>query len=294
MRRRSGQQRAPAAASLALLLTTLLPPTWSAHAPLVLTGHAYAAKSPLLQTVGQAEVDWEAGTVTAQGAAAADLRLPGPDAARPAARRAAEKQASARLGEALSDLPVSGTHRLPPPAIAAAVARAKARDLDYQSNGGVVLRLAVDFTDLAAEAEKATTSEQVPAPKAPRRSVPASDKGAVSARPGARVPDLERAPAAAVPGGTHREGIPSGAVVPELLIAVPSMPLELAPRVLVGGVERRLGSAVYRLGEPPRAHKAHPGKRDKSGRLVLTLPTAEAAEVEGAHAIIYVRNVTKR
>jgi hypothetical protein len=169
--------------------------------------------------------------------------------------------------------------------IAAVVGRAKARDIDYESNGGVTLALGVDFADLATESEKAAPV----APVAKPRRAPATGKIAAS-----RVPDLERAPALGKPREAHPEGVASGAVVPELLLSVPSMPLELAPRLLVGGDEKNLGSAVYRLGEAPRARKAHPAKRDKAGRLVVSLPADEADRADGAHAIIYVRSVTRR
>jgi hypothetical protein len=246
--------------------------------------------SPLLQTVADAEVDWEAGSVTARAGAAADLRLPGPDAARPAARRAAEQQAVVRLTQALEALPLAGTRHLSPQVIAAVVGRAKARDIDYQSNGGVMLSLGVDFADLATETEKSAPAAPAPVAK-PARLGHAPAQGKIAAT---KVPDLERAPAPGKPREAHPEGVASGAVVPELLLSVASMPLELAPRLLVGGVEKSLGSAVYRLGEAPRARKAHPAKRDKSGRLVVSLPPAEAERAEGAHAIIYVRSVTKR
>jgi hypothetical protein len=266
-----------------------------AFAVLLMASSAFAAgktASPLLQVVAQAEVDWEAGSVTARGGAAADLRLPGPEAARPAARRAAEQQAVARLTQALEALPVAGTRHLSPQVIAAVVGRAKARDIDYQSNGGVMLSLGVDFADLATEAEKPVPAAPAPVAK-PARPGRAPAQGKIAAT---KVPNLERAPAPAPgkPREAHPEGVASGAVVPELLLSVASMPLELAPRLLVGGAEKDLGSAVYRLGEAPRARKAHPAKRDKSGRLVVSLPAAEADRADGAHAIIYVRNVTKR
>ena len=273
-------------AALALALASLLAPAVRAVA-------AGAAKTPLLQTLAQAEVDWESDSVSARGGAAADLRLPGPDNARPAARRAAEKQAADRLAEALKQLPLGGARHLSDQSIAAALGRAKARDIDYQSNGGVMLSLGVDFTDLAAVAEKdkdkETDKEPPPAaaatatPKLPRATAPGK---------ATRVPDLERASGAPVPARAVET--PAGEAVPELLLSVPSMPLELAPRLLVGGVEKSVGSAVYRLGEAPKARKAHPARRDKSGRLVVSLPSAEAARVTGGHAIIYVRSVSKR
>jgi hypothetical protein len=247
--------------------------------------------SPLLQTVADTEVDWEAGSVTARAGAAADLRLPGPDAARPAARRAAEQRAVVRLTQALEALPLAGTRHLSPQVIAAVVGRAKARDIDYQSNGGVMLSLGVDFADLATETEKSAPAAPAAPVAKPARPGHAPAQGKIAAT---KVPDLERAPAPGKPREAHPEGVASGAVVPELLLSVASMPLELAPRLLVGGVEKSLGSAVYRLGEAPRARKAHPAKRDKSGRLVVSLPPDEAERAEGAHAIIYVRSVTKR
>jgi hypothetical protein len=228
-----------------------------------------AGRSALLQTVKEAEVDWEAGSVTVHAGAAADLRLPGPDAARPAARRAAEKRAAQQLRLALEALPVGGGHHLPDAAITAALGKARARDVDYESNGGVTLALAVDFADLGTLGDLGEK--------------PRKDAG----------PALERAPSAAKARAVEPASA-AGEEVPALLLSVPSMPLELAPRLLVAGKERTLGSAVYRLGEAPKARKAHTAKRDKSGRLVVTLPEPEATRAEGGQAIIYVRSVLKK
>jgi hypothetical protein len=252
--------------------------------------HAQAAKNPLLQTLAQAEVDWETGSVTVHAGAAADLRLPGPDAARPAARRAAEKQAEARLAEALKLLPLGGSRHFSDRTIAAALPRARAKDIDYQSNGGVTLSYGIDFTDLVVEPEAAPPpSASADEARPPKQRRP----GGAGKLTGQRVPDLERAPE---PGGKSAAPGPvvSGEEVPEVLLSVASMPLEMAPRLLVSGVERTLGSAVYRMGEAPKARKAHPARRDKQGRLVFSLPAAESARLDGAHAIIYVRNVLRR
>jgi hypothetical protein len=64
--------------------------------------------------------------------------------------------------------------------------------------------------------------------------------------------------------------------------------------VVVDGKERRLGSAVYRLGEPPSDKNAVPAKKDRAGRLLLKLPPSEAARLQGARAVIFVRSVPKR
>jgi hypothetical protein len=50
---------------------------------------AVADSSPLRDARGGVEIDWGEGTVTAQGGAAADLRMPSAELARPGAQRRA-------------------------------------------------------------------------------------------------------------------------------------------------------------------------------------------------------------
>jgi hypothetical protein len=102
------------------------------------------AKEPVSfrRQVGEAEVDWSAGTITAQAGAAADLRMPNPNAARPGAERRARAAAEDRLRAALRQLVPGGK-------LDDRTALARVSRTEYQSNGGVVLWLTLAFADLA-------------------------------------------------------------------------------------------------------------------------------------------------
>lgn len=94
--------------------------------------------------VGEAEMDWSAATVTAQGGAAASFRMPSPNAARPGAERRARAAAEEKLraaAEALLGKPVDGK---------TVSERATVARIEYQSNGGVVLWLALSLFDVVA------------------------------------------------------------------------------------------------------------------------------------------------
>src|SRR5262245_17940136 len=81
-----------------------------------LSVHAAGDGGPLKQTLAGAAVDWEAGTVTASAGAAADLRMPSVDLARPGAQRRAHAGAVAKLRAALASLPLgSGNNKLSNP-----------------------------------------------------------------------------------------------------------------------------------------------------------------------------------
>jgi len=212
-----------------------------------------------VRTRGPAEVDWEAGTVSVRAGAAVDMRLPGPEAARPAARRAAEKAGAERLAKALEKLTYSGGVRLSRAKAVQAAARAKTKDLEYQSNGGVLLTLEVAFDDLV----------QPPKPELEAKKVSARDKGDV---------DAERA-------------VPDEPA--EIRLSVTSMPLEVAPRVYSGGIDTTLLTAVYRLGEAPKTGaRVFSAKRDRQGRLTFTSPAPVVRQLaSGAHATIFLRTV---
>ena len=101
----------------------------------------------LKQTLAGAAVDWEAGTITASGGAAADLRMPSVDLARPGAQRRAQAGAVAKLRAALAGLPLGAGNKLTAAEIDRAVARARPVDVQYQSNGGAIVRAEVRFGD---------------------------------------------------------------------------------------------------------------------------------------------------
>jgi hypothetical protein len=119
---------------------------------LVLTALAQAAEPVVFKrAVAGAEVDWSAGTLTAQAGSAADIRMPGPNAARPGAERRARAAAEEKLAAALRELGLDKAAKDRTALEQAAVSR-----IEYQSNGGVVLWLSLRFADV------------VPAKAAPR------------------------------------------------------------------------------------------------------------------------------
>lgn len=120
---------------------------------------AHAAKpASLVRPLARAEVDWSAGTVTASAGAAADMRMPSPDAARPGAERRARAAAIEKLRAALRVLPIRGGERLGEKQVEAALGHASTTRIEYQSNGGVVLWVGVGFEDLRGNASTTTTT----------------------------------------------------------------------------------------------------------------------------------------
>jgi hypothetical protein len=114
--------------------------------------------SDLVETRESVTIDWRAGTLAATGGAAADLRMPGVDLARPGAERRARAAAVGKLRAGLGALLGGGGRKLDPERIDRALARARATDTQYQSNGGAVVRMEVGFSDwLEDPAAPATT-----------------------------------------------------------------------------------------------------------------------------------------
>jgi hypothetical protein len=103
--------------------------------------------APLVERRDDVEIDWAAGTLTARGGAAADLRMPSADVARAGAVRRAEAVARARLGHVLAALPLGGDRKLAAEAAERALAHARTTATDYQSNGGALVRVTVRFVD---------------------------------------------------------------------------------------------------------------------------------------------------
>src|SRR5262245_33219271 len=103
-RRSSGSSRAATALAAAVVL-------------LAGAAHADRASDALKQTLAGAAVDWEAGTVSATGGAAADLRMPSVDLSRPGAQRRAHAAAVAKLRAALTTLPLGSGNKLTGPEI---------------------------------------------------------------------------------------------------------------------------------------------------------------------------------
>ncbi len=120
----------------------------------------------LVRRLAGAEVDWSAGTVTASAGAAADMRMPSPDAARPGAERRARAAAMEKLRVALRALPVRGNERLGEKQVDAALVHASTTRIEYQSNGGVVLWVGVRFEELVGSASHAPVAAAATEPVA--------------------------------------------------------------------------------------------------------------------------------
>jgi hypothetical protein len=106
-----------------------------------------ADSTPLRDSVAGADVSWDKGTLSVSAGAAADLRMPSVDLARPGAERRALATGQTKLRAALAALPLGQGHKLTAPEIDRAVGRARSIDVQYQSNGGAVVRVEVKFGD---------------------------------------------------------------------------------------------------------------------------------------------------
>ena len=137
-RRSSGSNRAARAVALALIAGAAL-----------CAGAARADRggAPLKETRAGVDIDWEAGTIAASGGAAADLRMPSVDLSRPGAQRRAQAAAVTKLRSALASLPLGAGSKLTAPEIDRAAGRARAVDVQYQSNGGAIVRVEIRFGD---------------------------------------------------------------------------------------------------------------------------------------------------
>jgi hypothetical protein len=143
---------------------------------------------------GAVSIDWAEGTVIARGGAAADLHMPSAELARPGSERRARVAALARLKEALAGLPLGGGRTLPADAVERALGRAEVVEVEYQSNGGAVVRLRARFGDWLA----------APAPAGPTLAL---SEGRLGAAPALRVSGKEVASGAA----RYRLGAPPSA-----------------------------------------------------------------------------------
>jgi hypothetical protein len=148
-RRSSGSRAALVFASIAFAAVAAAEPTSPSPSPL---------SADLIDTHEGVTVDWRAGTLSAAGGAAADLRMPSVDLARPGAERRARAAATAKLRNALGALPAGGGHKLDPDRIDRALNRARTADVQYQSNGGAVVRMEVGFADWLEDPTAPTTT----------------------------------------------------------------------------------------------------------------------------------------
>jgi len=149
-------------------------------------------------------LDWSAGTLSATGGAAADLRMPSVDLARPGAVRRARAAALGRLRAALEALPLGGGRKLDAARIDRALGRARTADVQYQSNGGAVVRLEVSFADWLEEA--APPKVALSAPAAHLAAAPAARVGKHEVTLGAALYKVAPAPADARPAKADHAG----------------------------------------------------------------------------------------
>ena len=208
----------------------------------------------LVETRAEGTVDWRMGVLTTEAGAAADLRMPSAAIARAGSERHARAAARTRMVALLQGLSAGPDRRLEPAAIDRAVSRATVTDVDYQSNGGVVLRMRCNFGDWAV---------------APATAMPsATQAGPV--------------PASVAPAPAR-----------ELSILLPEARLQATPTVLVAGRPLAVRAARYRpavslpAGMPTVAAHA-----DRAGRIVLDgrLPTGELGEPA---MVIYFQHLSK-
>ena len=230
----------------------------------VVTTARAATPAALVRPLAGAEVDWSAGTVTANAGAAADMRMPSPDAARPGAERRARAAAIEKLRAALRALPVRGSERLSEKQVEAALGHASTTRIEYQSNGGVVLWVGVRFEDLSGNASPSGGFGTDGSPHQPPRAL--------------------RAPVAATATAT------ATATTTTTVLAVGAMPLELAPLVVAGGKEIVVRRVRYQHNPPPAG--AIDVRRDEKGRLVLSEGSESPLDrLAGAPVVIYLQKV---
>jgi hypothetical protein len=119
--------------------------------------------SPLRATRAGVAIDWSEGRLAATGGAAADLRMPSADVARPGSLRRARAAAVAKLRAALEELPLGGGRKLAASAIDRALAQARTGGVTYQSNGGALVEVTLRFADWI-EAPPAAADAGAPPP----------------------------------------------------------------------------------------------------------------------------------
>ena len=140
----------------------------------------------LKETRAGADIDWEAGTIAATAGAAADLRMPSVDLSRPGAQRRAQASAVAKLRAALASLPLGAGGKLTGPEVDRAVGRARPVDVQYQSNGGAIVRVEVRFGDWL-EAPNPAVALELDVPSSHLAAAPPARIGQRDVRVGAAV-----------------------------------------------------------------------------------------------------------
>jgi len=169
------------------------------------TARADRAADALKQTLAGAAVDWEAGTIAATGGAAADLRMPSVDLSRPGAQRRAHAAAVAKLRAALTTLPLGSGNKLTAGEIDRAVGRARDVDVQYQSNGGAIVRVEIRFGDWL-EVPSAPDGFAVAVASMHLSAAPTARVGKRDVRVGAAVYRVAEAKGAKASGATVADG----------------------------------------------------------------------------------------
>jgi hypothetical protein len=214
---------------------------------------AASAVDPFVEDKAGVVVDWRRGTITATAGAAADPRMPSAEVARPRAERRAQAIARARLTDMLRHLPLGGGRHLDPGAITRALGHARAATLEYESNGGAIVRMELSFGDWADT------------PAAPRS--PAQDSSSSSS-------------------SSPPEASPVALWLPEGRLAA-------APVVVVGGQEIQLPSATFTTASGlPSGVRPVTVRADAQGRLLVDHGTS-AGELVGRRAMIYVQKLVR-
>jgi hypothetical protein len=155
-----------------------------------------ASAEPLQETRAGVTIDWQAGTLTATGGAAADLAMPSVDLARPGATRRATAAAQAKLRAALAELPI-GAGKLAPTEVERALGRTRTTEVQYQSNGGAVVRVEARFGDWQERPLPADPVAAVTVPAMRLEAAPAIRIGGKDVRVGSALYRLGAPPPAA-------------------------------------------------------------------------------------------------
>ena len=119
--------------------------------------------------------------------------MPSVDLSRPGAQRRAQAAAVAKLRAALVSLPLGSGNKLTNPEIERALGRARAVDVQYQSNGGAIVRVEIRFGDwleapnAQASAQSKTESFAVAVPSIHLGAAPTARIGKRDVRVGAAV-----------------------------------------------------------------------------------------------------------
>ena len=219
-----------------------------------------AAGDPFVEDKSGASIDWRRGIIEATGGAAADHRMPSADVARPGAERRARAVARARIAEILRNLPLGGGRRLDEEAVSRALGRARSVTVEYQSNGGVLVRLEVSFADWG--------------PSQPPTAGGHGQNAGVTNR------DVSAA------SSPEREPEPVAFLLAEGRLAA-------APLVVVRGREIALSHARYMAASTvPAGATVLTAHVDKKGRLLLD-DDRSSPELAGHPAVVYVQKILR-